>query len=114
VSSSERLCNADGDVLSFEATHYHSLVGGLQYLTMTRLDLSFVVNKVCQYLHEPRTPHMTAIKRILCYVRYTIDSGLQLCSTSLILLSAFSDADWADSMDDRRSTGDMLYSMEEI
>jgi histone deacetylase 1/2 len=77
MSSSERLCSVDGDVLSSEeATIYHSLVGGLQYLTMTRPDLSFVVNKACQYLHEPRTPHMSAVKRILRYVRYTIDSGL--------------------------------------
>jgi histone deacetylase 1/2 len=77
MSASERLCSADGDVLSSEdATTYRSLVGGLQYLTMTRPNLSFVVNKVCQYLHEPRTPHMSAVKRILRYVWYTIDSGL--------------------------------------
>jgi histone deacetylase 1/2 len=106
MSSSERLCSADGDVLSSEdATTYRSLVGGLQYLTMTRPDLSFVVNKVCQYLHEPRTPHMSAVKDILRYVRYTIDSGLQFSSTTSSLLSAFSDADWAGSLDDRRSTG---------
>jgi hypothetical protein len=77
MSSFERLCSVDGDVISSEeATHYHNLVGGLRYLTMTRPDLLFVVNKVCQYLHEPRTPHMSAIKRILRYVRYTIDNGL--------------------------------------
>jgi histone deacetylase 1/2 len=106
MSPTERLCAGDGDVLaSDDATKYRSLVGGLQYLTMTRPDLSFVVNKVCQYLHEPRTPHMSAVKRILRYVRYTIDSGLQLFATTSTLLSAFSDADWAVSVDDRRSTG---------
>jgi histone deacetylase 1/2 len=106
MSPTERLCAGDGDVLSSDdATKYRSLVGGLQYLTMTRPDLSFVVNKVCQYLHEPRTPHMSAVKRILRYVRYTIDSGLQLFATTSTLLSAFSDADWAGSVDDRRSTG---------
>ncbi|KAK1617261.1 hypothetical protein QYE76_022778 [Lolium multiflorum] len=106
MSSSERLCSTDGDLLSSdEATQYRSLVGGLQYLTVTRPDLSFVVNKVCQYLHEPRTPHMTAVKRILRYVRFTIDSGLLFRSSSSTLLSAFSDADWAGSLDDRRSTG---------
>jgi histone deacetylase 1/2 len=69
MSSSKWLCNSDGDVLSSEeTTHYRSLVGGLQYPTMTRPDLSFVLNKVCQYLHEPRTPHMSAVKRILRYV----------------------------------------------
>jgi hypothetical protein len=106
MASSERLCSTDGDLLSSEeATQYRSMVGGLQYLTMTRPDLSFVVNKVCQYLHEPRTPHWSAVKRILRYVRHTVDSGLLLRSSSSTLLSAFSDADWAGNMVDRRSTG---------
>jgi hypothetical protein len=48
---------------------------------------------------------MSVVKRILRYVRYTIDIGLEFCSTTSTLLSAFSDADWAGSMDDRRSTG---------
>jgi histone deacetylase 1/2 len=106
MSSSERSCGADGDALSpKEATRYRNLVGGLQYLTITRPDLSFVVNKVCQYLHDPRTPHMAAVKRILRYVRYTLDSGSQLRSTTSTRLSAFFDADWAGSLDDRRSMG---------
>jgi histone deacetylase 1/2 len=93
MSSSERLCSVDVDVLSSEeATHYRNLVGGLQYLTMTSPDLLFVVNKVCQYLHELRTPHMSAVKRILRYVQYTIYSGLQLWTTPSTLLSAFSNA----------------------
>ncbi|KAK1612276.1 hypothetical protein QYE76_035949 [Lolium multiflorum] len=47
MASSERLCSTDGDPLSpEEATQYRSIVGGLQYLTMTRPDLSFVVNKL--------------------------------------------------------------------
>jgi histone deacetylase 1/2 len=105
MSPTKSLSAGDGDVLSSdEATKYRSLVGALQYLTMTCPDLSFVVNKVCQYLHEPRTPHMSVVKRILHYVHYTIDSGLQLFSTTSTLLSAFSDADWAGSLDDRRST----------
>jgi histone deacetylase 1/2 len=106
MSSSERLCSEDGDALSpEEATQYRSIVGGLQYLTVTRPDLSFVVNKVCQYLSAPRTPHWAAVKRILRYVRFMVDTGLQFRSSSTALLSAFSDADWAGSMDDRRSTG---------
>jgi hypothetical protein len=48
---------------------------------------------------------MLAVKRIIWYVCYTIDSGLHLWATSSTLLSAFSDADWAGSIDDRRSTG---------
>jgi hypothetical protein len=115
MASSERIYGIDGDFLSpEEATQYRSLVGGLQYLTMTRPDLSFVVNKVCQYLHEPRTPHWSVVKRILRYVRCTVDTGMLFRSSSSTLLSAFSDADWAGNMDDRRSTGGMLSSMEVI
>jgi hypothetical protein len=65
--ASETLLANDGTPLSAEeSTHYHSIVGGLQYLTMThRSDLSFVVNKVCQYLHAPRCAHWSAVKHIL-------------------------------------------------
>jgi histone deacetylase 1/2 len=59
MGSFERLHNADGDVLSSEkATQYRSLVGGLQYLTVTRPDLSFVINKMCQYLHALHSPYV--------------------------------------------------------
>jgi histone deacetylase 1/2 len=106
MSLSKRLCSVHGDALSSEeATRYRTLVGGQQYLTMTKPDLSFVVNKVCQYLHEPRTPHLSAVKRILRYVHHTIDSGLQLYATPSTLLSTFSDANWAGSVDDQRSSG---------
>jgi histone deacetylase 1/2 len=64
--SSEKLSAMDGTPLSAdESTRYRIIVGGLQYLTMTRPDLSFSVNKVCQYLHAPRSSHWSAVKRIL-------------------------------------------------
>jgi histone deacetylase 1/2 len=108
MASSEKLSATDGTLLSSDdSTRYRSIVGGLQYLTMTRPDLSFCVNKVCQYLHAPRCVHWSAVKRILRYVQGTISHGLVLrpSSTRPDLLSAFSDADWAGNADDRRSTG---------
>jgi histone deacetylase 1/2 len=106
MASSERLCNTNGDPLSpEEATQYRRIVGSLQYLIVTRPDPSFVVNKVCQYLHQPLTPRWSAVKLILRYVRQAVDSGLQLWASTYTLFSAFFDADWADNMDDRRFTG---------
>ncbi|XP_071677214.1 uncharacterized mitochondrial protein AtMg00810-like [Lolium perenne] len=106
MSSSEQLTSVDGTLLSSEdATEYRSLVGGLQYLTITRPDISYAVNRVCQYLHSPRDAHMTVVKCILRYIRHTVSYGLRLCASSSTLLSAFSDADWAGNPDDRRSTG---------
>jgi hypothetical protein len=77
LSTSERLSAHVGELLGpNNTTNYRSLVGGLQYLTLTRSDLSFSVNKICQYLHAPTTLHLTDAKRILRYVNCTIDLGL--------------------------------------
>jgi histone deacetylase 1/2 len=104
--ATEKLSREGGDLLSSDdATRYRSIVGALQYLTFTRPDLAFAVNKVCQYLHSPTTTHWIAVKRILRYVKGTSDVGLRIIKSSSLLVSGFSDADWAGDIDDRRSTG---------
>jgi histone deacetylase 1/2 len=106
MSSTEKLSSQKGTTLGQEdATKYRSIVGALQYLAMTRPDISFAVNKVCQYLHAPTTDHWTAVKRILRYVKGSSNLGLKIQKSSSALVSAFSDADWAGDCDDRRSTG---------
>jgi histone deacetylase 1/2 len=106
LSVNDKLSLTDGSPLGSEdSTNYRSIVGALQYLTLTRPDLSFSVNKVCQYLHAPTTTHWTAVKRILRYVKGTQNVGLTFQKSSPTLLSAFSDADWAGCLDDCRSTG---------
>lgn len=106
LSSSEKLSLTEGQALSQEdSTKYRSLVGALQYLTLTRPNISFAVNKVCQFLHAPTIVHLTAAKRIVRYVKNTLNIGLNFSKSSSTLLSAFSDSDWAGCLDDRRSTG---------
>src|SRR6185312_6218329 len=96
MSTTEKLSVYDGTPLGPEdATRYRSVVGALQYLTLTRPDISFAMNKVCQYLHAPTSAHWTAVKRILRYLKGTCDVGLSLQNMNIFLLSAFSDADWA-------------------
>ncbi|GJV64683.1 putative RNA-directed DNA polymerase [Tanacetum coccineum] len=46
------------------------------YVTLSRLDITYAVNKVCQFMHSPTTNHWSAVKRILCYLRGTSDYGL--------------------------------------
>lgn len=95
----------EGTTLSAtEASQYRSIVGALQYLTLTRPDIAFSVNKVCQFLQNPIDKHMASVKRILRYIQYTQNNGLLIKKSSSILLSAFLDADWAGCGDDRRST----------
>ena len=106
LSTSEKLSLTEGTPLSKEDnTKYRSLVGALQYLTLTRPDISFAVNKVCQFFHAPTTVHWTAAKRIVRYVKNTLSIGLNFSKSPSTLVSAFSDSDWAGSLDDRRSTG---------
>jgi histone deacetylase 1/2 len=58
LSSTEKLSITDGDPLEQEdSTRYISIVGALQYLTLTRLDIAFSVNKICQFLHAPTSVH---------------------------------------------------------
>jgi hypothetical protein len=80
-------------------------VGALQHLTLTRPVISFAASKVCQYLHAPTTIHWTTVKRIIRYVKHTTSVGLTFKRSNSTLVSAFSDADWAGCVDDRRSTG---------
>ncbi|GJV92188.1 ribonuclease H-like domain-containing protein [Tanacetum coccineum] len=63
-----------------------------------------LVQQVCLYMHDPREPHFSALKRILRYVRGTLDYGLQLFSSSTTSLVAYSDVDWAGCPTTRRST----------
>ncbi|GJT91845.1 ribonuclease H-like domain-containing protein [Tanacetum coccineum] len=77
---------------------------GLQYLTFTRPDISYVVQQICLHMHDPREPHLAALKRVLRYVRGTLDHGLQLHVSSTSQLNAYTDADWAGYPVTRRST----------
>ncbi|XP_071739405.1 uncharacterized mitochondrial protein AtMg00810-like [Rutidosis leptorrhynchoides] len=83
---------------------YRSLVGALQYLTFTRPDITYAVQQICLFMHDPREQHFSALKRILWYIQGTLDLGLQLFASSTTSLTAYSDADWAGCPSTRLST----------
>ncbi|XP_071741310.1 uncharacterized mitochondrial protein AtMg00810-like [Rutidosis leptorrhynchoides] len=83
---------------------YRSLAGALQYLTFTRPDIAYAVQQICLFMHDPRVPHLSALKRIIRYVQGTLDLGLQLFASSTTSLVAYSDADWAGCPTTRHST----------
>lgn len=90
-----------------DPTEFRSIVGALQYAILTRPEISFSVNKVCQFLSNPLEDHWKAVKRILRYLSGTLHHGLliQPASTKQPLqLLGFCDADWASDPDDKRST----------
>lgn len=94
LSSVEKLRATEGDPLGPEdSTKYRSVVGDMQYLTLTRPDISFAVNKVCQFLHNPTTVHWSAVKQILRYIHGTSKLGLHIRRSKSMMVSAFSDVD---------------------
>ncbi|XP_068475182.1 uncharacterized mitochondrial protein AtMg00810-like [Phaseolus vulgaris] len=83
---------------------FRSIVGALQYMLITRPKLSYVVNKVCQYMHSPQDHHWKAVKRILRYLAGTRTHGLIIQQCSSPTIRAFSDADWGGDANNRKST----------
>ena len=103
IDTSSKSSSQDGQLLS-NPTHYRSLAGALQYLTLTRPDIAYAVQQVCLFMHAPQDTHMQLVKRILRYLQGTSHYGLQLYKSSSMDLIAYTDADWAGCPDTRRST----------
>ena len=103
MSTAHQLSLFEGNPIS-DVTQYRSTIGAFQYLSLTRPNISFAVNKVCQFMHRPTDLHWTAVKRILRYLKHSLDYGLLLHCNPSPQLSAFFDAEWAGCPDDRCST----------
>lgn len=103
VDVKSKLSATDGERLK-NPTEYRSLAGALQYLTFTRPDISYAVHQICLYMHDPRQPHLHALKRIIRYIKGTLTHGMQLYKGPVDSLTAYTDADWAGCPDTRCST----------
>ena len=96
--------------MKVDATLYRSIVGGLCYLVHTRPDIAFAVGYVSRFMEDPRVDHWATVKRLLRYVKGTVDHGIIFPKTSgsRLQLTMFSDADMVEDIDRRRSTSGML------
>ena len=91
-----------------DQTQYRRLIGSLQYLQFTRLDIAFAVNKLSQFMHMPTEDHWQAAKRILRYLAGTPDHGIFFSANNKLVLQAYSDSDWAGDTDDYVSTNSYI------
>ncbi|PKU68147.1 Retrovirus-related Pol polyprotein from transposon TNT 1-94 [Dendrobium catenatum] len=82
---------------------YRRLTGSLQYLTITRPDIAYSVNQLSQHMQEPLPQHAYLLKRLLRYIKGTLNFGIPITNTNLVLRS-YSDADWAGDPISRKST----------
>jgi histone deacetylase 1/2 len=96
--SGSKLSKFDGELLP-DTFEYRQTVGALQYVTLTRPDIAYSVNQLCQHIQAPTCTHWTTTKRVLRYLKHTLDYGLfyKLGSFSV---NAYCDSDWASDLDD--------------
>nr|XP_027187015.1 uncharacterized protein LOC113784927 [Cicer arietinum] len=92
----------EGDLL-IDPLLYRQLVGSLNYLTITRPNISFAVQQVSQFMHSPRHLHLAVVRRIIRYLKGASHRGLFFSTGTPPTLIAYSDADWAGCPDTQRS-----------
>lgn len=90
------------------------MIGSLMYLTATRPDLMYSVGLASRYMERPTEAHLMAIKRILRYVKGTINFGIvfqrQKCSNSnTCKLVGYTDSDYSGDSNDRKSTTGYVF-----
>ena len=103
MSSSTKL-NVDSSGVEVSPTLYRSIIGSLLYLTTSRSDIAFSVGVCARYQATPKESHLIAVKRIIRYINGAPNYGLWYSKDSNACLAGYSDADWAGSVDDRKST----------
>ncbi|XP_019149918.1 PREDICTED: uncharacterized protein LOC109146716 [Ipomoea nil] len=90
--------------LAFDATIYRQAIGRLQYLAITRPEISFAVNHLAQYMAAPTELQWQSVKRVLRYLKGTLHYGLHFRGGHSLSLVAYSDSDWGGARDGGRST----------
>lgn len=99
ILSGSKLSKFDGDPIP-NANEYRSVVGALQYVTLSRPNIASAVNQVWKFMHDPRTLHWMAVKRILHFLKGTILlHGLHFCKGSFSFI-AHSSVDWVGDLTD--------------
>ena len=83
---------------------YRRLVGTLNYLTVTPLDIAYSVSVVSQYMTSLTVDHWAVVELILCYLKGVPGHGILYSNHGHDRLECFTDVDWVESKEDRRST----------
>ncbi|XP_019256317.1 PREDICTED: uncharacterized protein LOC109234706 [Nicotiana attenuata] len=92
----------EGTILQ-DLTYYKKLVGKLNFLTNTRLDIAYSVQHLSQFMQEPREPHLKAAFHLLRYLRNDPTLGIFMSKDGDHTVKAYCDSDRAACPDSRRS-----------
>lgn len=90
---------------------YREAIGCLNFISLiTRPDITFAVNALARYSSKPRAVHWKAVKRVMCYLKATIEYEITYGITSDGLIG-FSDSDWGGERGERRSTTGYVFTL---
>ena len=112
MESGNHLVKASEDDEPVDQQSYQSLIGSLMYLaTCTRPDIAFAVGTLARFSSKPDAVHWKGAKRVLRYLRGTTNFGIVFRGDDLGGPIAYSDADWAGDVGDRKSTSGYVFSI---
>lgn len=94
-----------------DATKYQQLSGSILYLTIFRLDITHVVNLMTRFMHKPYVKHIDVAKKILRYIAIIKDLALKFTKLPLFVLLGFSNSNYGDDIDDRKSTFAYVFNI---
>ena len=94
----------DDDSPDVDQSSYRSMIGILLYITTSHPDIMHVVGMVGRYQAAPKQSHLVVVTRICKYLKGTMTYGLWYPRNQNFQLTSYSDADWANCVDERKST----------
>jgi len=108
-----KLSADEGDLVE-DTTMCRCIVGSLIYMTITRLDLSYVVGVASQFMQTSRKPHLDVVRRIPRYIKHTLQCGIFYEAKSQLQVHGYTDANWAGNVLDRKSTSGFMFLLEVV
>lgn len=110
LAQSKKLSKND-DSREVDVKLYRSMIGSLLYLTATRSDMMYSVSMLSKFMNKPTQIHLQAIKRVLRYLKGTLDYRIWYRPIINSDLIGYSDNDWVGSIDDMNSTSGYVFSL---
>ncbi|KAK2442749.1 putative mitochondrial protein [Trifolium repens] len=101
----------EGGGENVDVTLFKQIVGSLMYLTATRPDIMFAVCLISRYMEKPTDEHLLAAKKVLRYVKGTVEFGVQYLKNGEPELLGYTDSDYAGDIDDRKSTSGYVFML---
>ncbi|XP_047267545.1 secreted RxLR effector protein 161-like [Capsicum annuum] len=111
IKQEQNELNKNDEAEKVDETLYRSMVGFLMYLTATRPDILYVVSLLSRFTNCATNTHFRAAKRVIRYVKGTLNFGIKFYANQKHVLQGYSDSDWGGSSEDMKSTSGYCFNL---